>query len=336
MVTFSKKTRAFPRVETFEDLFLKFDARIGLHQWEPYLTQLPGWQQARDPQGRTLLMIGFGSTKGRNADLYLRSDVEQTLIARDYSGRNLWHYVFMNRLSLGGPEGATWEAVLKRLNFGVNPVSGHGMITDALLNPLSFYTRHKNKDRRQANDVLPLFTTEDLSSGSERLTSSGRLLKWAGKGRDAWWACPERDEQALFDALTLRLYWPNWHEGATRLEKAVAQTLGPKDQREQLPAPYLAFATVAELMTAPLDRAEHALEAVRAGQLEPFIGGQWDRFVKTMLKGEEGIVDAQQRRGQPQERMETRHWLAAAREVHMQHRLGAGNARAASVRKPRL
>lgn len=126
------------------------------------------------------------------------------------------------------------------------------MITDALLNPLSFYTRHKNKDRRQANDVLPLFTTEDLSSGSERLTSSGRLLKWAGKGRDAWWACPERDEQALFDALTLRLYWPNWHEGATRLEKAVAQTLGPKDQREQLPAPYLAFATVAELMTAPL------------------------------------------------------------------------------------
>lgn len=323
MATSSKKTRAFPRVETFEDLFLQFDARMGHHQWEPYLTQLPGWQQARDPQGRTLLMIGFGSTKGRNADLYLRSDVEQTLLARDHSGRNLWHYAFMNRMTLGGPEGATWEAVLKRLNFGVNPVSGHGMITDALLNPFSFYTRHKNKERQQAGEAIPMFTTEDLNLGSERLTSSGRLLKWAGKGKDAWWACPERDEQALFNALTLRLYWPNWHEGSARLEKAVAQTLGPKDQREQLPPPYLAFATVAELMTAPSDRAEQALEAVRAGQLEPFIGHQWERFAKTMLKGEEGILEAQKQRGRPVDRMSTRHWLAAAREVHMQHRLGA-------------
>lgn len=81
-MTAPTKSRSFiVQVDNLQDLFEKFDARMGHTQWERYLTQVPGWETARDHEGRTLLMIAFGSTKGRNPDFYLRSAVADALAA---------------------------------------------------------------------------------------------------------------------------------------------------------------------------------------------------------------------------------------------------------------
>lgn len=319
-MTAPTKSRSFiVQVDNLQDLFEKFDARMGHTQWERYLTQVPGWETARDHEGRTLLMIAFGSTKGRNPDFYLRSAVADALVARDNSGRNLWHYAYMNKSTLGGAEGGTWERVLKQVPFQVNPVSHRGLFTDLLLNPLTFYTRHTNEKRRNATQVFPQFEMDLPGAPHKRASGTHRLFQWAGPGAAKWWACPPKQEQELFNALVFRMPWQNWRHGNRLLEQLFAQTLDRGESLEDIPAPFHAFATLAQVMTAPADESKDALAAIRDGQLEPFIAHQRDRFFKHLSKGAEDILKSSLNRSV--KRTDVREVVSQIRQAHLEQRL---------------
>lgn len=263
----------FPVVATHAELFERFDARMG-SQWQPFLTQLPGWRDARDAEGRTLLMVALASTKGRHPALYLDPDSADCLRARDATGRSLAHYAWNLRYTFAGDDQLSlWEDVFRTVPSGPNPVSGRGLIVDALLNPVSFRTHDSKRHLRQAAGIADA----PLVDRHGALHPGGALASWLGRGMDLWWGCPAEEHRALFDALAYRFGWKQQRDGSAKIEAMADRVKHSWEVLDDLPAPAIAFLALADLWVGG-DRFDRGMAALEQGVLVPFVAPQLDRF----------------------------------------------------------
>lgn len=247
------------RIEHLEDLVEGFDPRFGYRQFIPYWTQLPGWWAARDAQGRTPFMVGLLSTKGANPEFYLTPDARSALLERDVSGRNLWSYAW--RTLFYGTRSPTWEEVLTKVPFEVNPVSGRGLFTDALLNTLPHRENLRTSRRPNIREVLPMI----IGDGSPSQSQS--MVRWAGRNSDAWWACPEKDGKALFQRALRASQWAHVdRKGDTRLMEALQITR--KEVDAPLPSAWTAVQTITNLLS---EDPQAGMKAMEKGAMDGFL-----------------------------------------------------------------
>lgn len=310
-------TPTIKRILRLEDLVEGFDPRFGYRQFIPYWTQLPDWWTAKDAQGRTPFMVGLLSTKGANPEFYLTPGTREALTARDSSGRNLWNYAW--RTLFYGSRSPTWEEVLTQVPLEVNPVSGRGLFTDALLNTLPHREHTRTWRRPTLMEVLPA----QMIDGS--LSQSQTMAGWAERNSDAWWACPEADGQALFQRMLHTSQWSGVdRKGDSRLMEALKLTR--KETDTPLPAAWVAVQALVNLLS---ENPDAGMKAMEEGAMDGFLDtrAHHGAIVRLDLLNK----DAQARLGRELTHP-VQQWWARAVERQMDLRLPQANG---SERKPK-
>ena len=314
-----------PSVSIPDELFEKFDGRMSREILVPFIEQLSNWPEARDLEGRTMLMVALACTRGRTPELYLQPKAQECLTAVDGTGRNLWSYFLNYRHTFLGSD-FQWQEVFDQVPRQFNPVSGRGLLTDHILNPSGFSSNCTKRFRRNSNEL-------DLL-----MKSLNKVLDWVGPGVDLWWRCRDRDEQKLFDALITRSMWAQWtsiiaQRGSPALQQGIDRTLEPGKTAHDLPTPFRAFFCTLTLMTSTSTaHLDEALEQVRAGLLDPFMEEGFSGFETAILKGDAEIRNSAAH--QNRQRLPVGEWLSVVKERRFDQQWPQPEA--AAVKRPRL